>query len=622
MENDVAYYCLGFTWKESEPKDQLPKFIKKGIWENRFEDKYVVRVNSISVGSKVAAKVTFSKKKDGKSISMLRIHAIGTVTRNFNDGHKLKVKWETDFVPFEIENKGGNRSLVVRVNSLDTIREIFGASVLEIAEGEIPFYLMSSVRSNIQLYPCFQLARDNWDDFGYRTQYDVYYHEDENSWIHLGKVKFLDKETDSGDLPDFFTKLEDKYCSLGQGNGYYSNLREKLDINISKYYLDAVNDIALYKGFREDFEYIKGYKISLLRSSEAQKSLREGAGIYVGQKRTNSFNFNFSAQIGKALEPHSIRFKFSKNKTLPFRIKVLIGKNGTGKTQYLSKLASTLSGFDNQGKFDSDLMPAFSRVITISYSLFDRFPRPEKTKGFSYYYCGFRGGNGFLTHNQINTRFMKAIKILKKSNRIVTFGRYLALVLTDEVAHEILNDDYDDLNKKLFTLFDEDDYSRYSSGQVVIILVLAELLAYVTEESLVLIDEPETHLHPNSISLFIDVINKILGKYESYAIIATHSPQVVQEVPAKDIVVLERYENVPSIRPVGLETFGENLNTITQRIFDTISNDEYYRSFFKNLSSKQSYEFIVRAFEDNSLPLSLNAKMYLQSLYEEFDTTS
>lgn len=622
MVKDVTYYCVGFTWNGHNPENQLPRFFKEGIWENGFDSKHASTVKSITIGSQIAAKTTFTKKIDGKRVSILKIHGIGEVIKNFDDGVKLKIKWKRDFVPFEIINKGSYRSTISRVKSIDTIKEIFGNSSLNIAEGEIPSYLMSKEQVKIHLYPCFKFLKDNWDDFGYRTQYIVDYYLDENSAIHIGTVKFLNKQNDSGDLPDFFTKLDDNYCSLGQNNDYYFNLREKLDGSISEYFLDAVNDLAIYKGIRSDFEFLTGYKTSILRSSEAQKSFREGAGVYNGQEKKNTFNFRFSTQIGKALEPHNIQFNFAKDKHLPFRVKVMIGKNGTGKTQYLSKLASTLSGYDSQGEFDTELMPAFSRVITISYSLFDRFPRPEKTKGYSYYYCGFRGGHGFLTNNQINTRFTKAIKILKESQRIIIFGSYLALVLTEDVANEILNDNYDDLRNKSFTLFDEDNYSKYSSGQIVMILVLAELLAYITDESLILIDEPETHLHPNSIALFINVVNKILKKYESYAIIATHSPQVVQEVPAKDIVVLERYENIPSVRLVGLETFGENLNTITQRIFDTISNDEYYRSFFKDLSSLITYESIIKIFENDSQPLSLNAKMYLQSLYEEPDTTS
>lgn len=622
MANDINYYCVGFTWNGYNPENQLTRFIKDGIWEDGYDSKHTRTVKSIPIGSKIAAKTTFTKKNNGERVSILKIHAVGEVVKNFDDGIKLKIKWEKGFVPFEIINKGSYRSTIARVKSIDTIREIFGNSSLNISEGEIPSYVMSKERGSIQVYPCFKFFKDNWDDFGYRTQYVVDYCLNENSAIRIGSVKILNSKDDSGDLPDFFTKLDDNFCSLGQDNDYYFNLREKIDKIASEYYLDAVNDLSIYKGIRSDFEFLTGYKVSILRSSEAQKSFREGANIYNGQKKTNTFNFRFSTQIGKALKPHNIQFRFAKDNILPFRVKVMIGKNGTGKTQYLSKLASTLSGFDSQGRFDTELMPAFSRVITISYSLFDRFPRPQKTKGFSYYYCGFRGGNGFLTQNQINTRFSKAIKVLKQSERIIIFGSYLALVLTEDIANEILDDDYNDLRNKSFTLFDEDDYSRYSSGQIVMILVLAELLAYITYESLVLIDEPETHLHPNSISLFIKVINKILKKYESYAIIATHSPQVVQEVPAKDIVVLERYQNIPGVRSVGIETFGENLNTITQRIFDTISNDEYYRSFFKDISSSQSYESIITIFENDSQPLSLNAKMYLQSLYEEPNTTN
>lgn len=225
-----------------------------------------------------------------------------------------------------------------------------------------------------------------------------------------------------------------------------------------------------------------------------------------------------------------------------------------------------------------------------------------------------------MTPNQMNTRFLKAIRILQESHQMVYFAKCLTDVLSGDIADELLDDEFEELRKESFKLFDSNNYSKYSSGQLIMILVLAELIAYITEDSLIIIDEPETHLHPNSISLFINVINRILKKYESYAIIATHSPQVVQEVPAKDIVVLERNDKMASSREVGLETFGENLNTITQRIFYTINNDEYYRIYLKGLAKTMDYNSIVMAFEQRSQPLGLNAKMYLQSLYEEPNT--
>lgn len=611
----VKYYCVGFTWKDTDVENQLPRFIKNGIWENGFVNKYLERVNAVPLGSRIAAKTTYTRKEDGETISILEIHATGTVIENYEDGRTLKIKWDQNIEPFIIKNKGAYRSTISRINNLDTIKAIFKNDNI-LKEGKFLFYLSGEYEKEDYLFPCFILAKDIWDDFGYKTQYEVYYHNSPKERIYIGTTKFLNKEKNNGELPIFFTSLDDEnICSLGQSNQYYSNLRRNLDEYVANYYLDAVNDLAINKGLVELFEHESGFKSSLIRSSEAQKALREGSRIYKGTETDNTLCFTFSTQIAGATRKHSIKFDYSEKEDLPFRIKVLIGKNGTGKTQYIAKLASTLSGHEKQGNFSTKYLPPFSRVIAISYSLFDRFPRPKQTKTYSYYYCGFQSGKGFLTDNQVNARLKKALGILEKSARMHLFGRYLSIVLSDDITLDILDEDFTELNKNEFTLYSEGGYSKYSSGQIVMILMLAEVLAYITEESLLLFDEPETHLHPNSISLFVNVVNRILKKFNSYAIISTHSPQIIQEVPAKDIMVIERQENIPSVRGLDIETFGENLNTITERIFHTNSHDEYYREFLAKLSEKNSYNQIIEMFEKESLPLSLGAKIYLQSLY-------
>ena len=73
MAKNIQYYCLGFTWGGSEPENQLPRFIDEGIWENGFEDKYLERVNSVKVGSRIAAKTTYTRKEDDETISILAI---------------------------------------------------------------------------------------------------------------------------------------------------------------------------------------------------------------------------------------------------------------------------------------------------------------------------------------------------------------------------------------------------------------------------------------------------------------------------------------------------------------------------------------------------------------------
>lgn len=617
MNNQIQYYCVGFTWKGTDPENQLPRFIEAGIWENGFEDKYLQKVNSVEVGSRIAAKTTYTRKEGDETISILSIHATGTVTKNLEDGQTLKVKWDKSFEPFEIKNKGAYRSTISRINNYETLKEIFKKDTLLFTGQEIPFYSTEEFKKDYHLFPCFVFTKDRWDDYGYKTQYDIDYWISQKESINIGTAKFYNKKENNGELPETFISLDDDFCSLGQSNKYYSNLGDKLEKDISEFYLDAVNDLAINRGLVDSFEHEDGFKTSLLRSSEAQKALREGNKVYKKLKIDNILKFTFSTQIGNAIDKHSIKFDYSEKADLPFRIKVIIGKNGTGKTQYIGKLASTLSGHEAQGEFSTKYLPPFSRVIAISYSLFDRFPRPKQTKTYSYYYCGFQGGKGFLTPNQIHTRLNKAFAILKKSDRVQLFGKYLSLVLSEEIALDILDEDFIEFNTKEFTLYDENEYSKYSSGQIIMILILAEVLAFITNESLLIFDEPETHLHPNSISLFINVINKILNKFDSYAIISTHSPQVVQEVPSKDIIVIERIENSPSVRGLDIETFGENLNTITERIFHTISQDEFYRVFLKRLSKEKTYDELIEIFENNSLPLSFNAKIYLTSLYKQ-----
>jgi predicted ATPase len=616
MATNVQYFCVGFTWKGHDPESQLSRFIENGVWENGFDDKYIDKVISVPIGSRLAAKTTYTKKENDETISILEIHATGTVKENPEDGQTLIVKWDKKFDPFIIKNKGAYRSTISRINNLETIREIFKEDKFLDDGRQYPFYSTEEFKRDLYVFPCFVFRRDKWDDFGYQTQYDFDYHTSLKEYVNIGTTKVFNRKDDSGDLPENFFSLDDDFCSLGQSNNYYLNLREKIDKVAADYFLDSMNDLAINKGLLENFEHEEGFKRSILRSSEAQKALREGGRIYKGLKVDTVLKFSFSTRIGNATDDHKLKFDFTEKAELPFRIKVLIGKNGTGKTQYIAKLASTLSGYDIQGEFSTKYLPPFSRVIAISYSLFDRFPRPKQTKTYSYYYCGFQSGKGFLTENQIHARVKKAFSILEKSRRIQLFGRYLSLVLSDEIANDILDIDFTELNSKEFALYDNSGNSKYSSGQIVMILILAEVLAYITEESLLIIDEPETHLHPNSISLFINVINKILDRFNSYAIISTHSPQVIQEVPSKDIVIVERIENTPSTRGLDIESFGENLNTITERIFQTISHDEYYRTFLIQLSKTRSYDQIIVLFEENSLPLSLNAKIFLQSLYQ------
>jgi len=126
MAKENQYYCVGFFWYGSEPENQLPRFQKEGIWENGFDDKYLDKVKSVPTGSQIAAKTSYTRKKDGKTISVLEVHGIGTVKANQGDGKILKVEWKKDFKPFTIDGRGAYRSTISKVNHPENIELIFG----------------------------------------------------------------------------------------------------------------------------------------------------------------------------------------------------------------------------------------------------------------------------------------------------------------------------------------------------------------------------------------------------------------------------------------------------------------------------------------------------------------
>lgn len=610
----TKFYILTFLNGDHDVNFDLGTLIVEGEW--KYSKNNISEFDKLEKGSRVAVVTSTLLQEDTRKKRYLKVIRTGTVKSPNMDSQSFNVVWDRNFEQFYINSNEVYKKPIQRIVHLSLIHEIFRKDSNLQPLSIIPFFQWSELKNDYWVFPYFVIDKQNWDDFGVKSQYYIMYHPDYMQSIHIGQVKFLNLGNESNDLPFYFLSLSKEACSLGQSNAYYENLRE-LGEELSKYYLDSVNDLAYNKGLLPLFEHDIIFKTSLIRSSEAQKSLREGKRIYENQSIENEIIFTFSAQIGQAAEKHKLKFDFTENDDLPHRIKVIIGKNGTGKTQYISKLASTLSGYKVEGEFNTKYLPPFSRVIVVSYSLFDRFPRPKQTKTFSYYYCGFQGNKGFLTDAQVLSRAKKAFVILEQSDRMNKFGTYLSTILSDEIAQEILDEDFNTLNSKDFKLYDELGHSKYSSGQIIMILMLAEILAYITRDSLLLFDEPETHLHPNSISLFINVITRILKEHKSYAIVSTHSPQIVQEIPSKDITVIDRIDDIPMIRKLDLETFGENLSAITERIFHTLNHDEYYREFLKRLAKRKSYTEILELFKEQSLPLSLNAKMYLQSLFIE-----
>ncbi|OPH82705.1 hypothetical protein B2M20_11565 [Nitrobacter vulgaris] len=95
-DSSRQFWFAGAAWSEG---DQLDRFLQEGIWQNGYDEKFSDLVRKIKPGDRIAIKSSFVKKHNlpfeagGKSVSCMRIKAVGTVRENLNDGKTVRVDW-------------------------------------------------------------------------------------------------------------------------------------------------------------------------------------------------------------------------------------------------------------------------------------------------------------------------------------------------------------------------------------------------------------------------------------------------------------------------------------------------------------------------------------------------
>ncbi|MEW9581396.1 ATP-dependent endonuclease [Paraburkholderia sp. DGU8] len=124
------------------------------------------------------------------------------------------------------------------------------------------------------------------------------------------------------------------------------------------------------------------------------------------------------------------------------------------------------------------------------------------------------------------------------------------------------------------------DGRRYtlSSGERSLVLFCARLMIASRDSALVLIDEPENHLHPRFITLMVQTLARTLQATGSRALIVTHSPFVVREFERSTVKVLKTSpEGFPEMFRPSLQTLGADVAMISDYVFE----DEQIRKGFQ-----------------------------------------
>lgn len=500
----------------------------------------------------------------------------------------------------------------------------------EIKENDIPIFVVDKNFEPIpDIFPCFTLRRDVWNDYGYETSFDLSYYEDISVSNHLGRIKILNINnlTTFEVIDKKFYKLDENYCSLLQYVDLYIILKEILKEKTYSF-LAAINDVGAFPSICEKYENENGFKLSLVRNEkEAEQIFRTLRNRLEYGDISDSFNFEFI--FNPIYSKHSVNFEFNfkADKIIPRRLYCIIGKNGVGKTLFIKDLLYKLS----EKSFEKILprIPLYGKVIISSFSYFDLYGDINSKLDFNFLFCGLVDNEIYrpLSSEDISAKINSSInKIIDK----ISLKKYY-LILKELIDEELLNDLFDssmvylenteNYNEK--SVFYENNTHNIinimSSGQRALFYIITQIVANIRYNSLLIFDEPETHLHPNAITEFMEVIMQLLEEFDSYCIITSHSPLVIREVFSESIYVFEKDKDVPRVRKLEIETFGENLSTITNETFGNKDVSKYYiRSIEKLVKKGKSYDEIESEIK-GEVPLNLNVKILIKSLIANRD---
>ena len=113
-------------------------------------------------------------------------------------------------------------------------------------------------------------------------------------------------------------------------------------------------------------------------------------------------------------------------------------------------------------------------------------------------------------------------------------------------------------------------------------------------------------------SAFMHSLRDILLNFNSYAILATHSPVILQETPSLFVQVLGGSSKSPKVKKLRSESFGEEVSTLTEEVFHvSYEESNFYQTLNELSKSGHSINDIEELFGKR---LGFTARSFIESL--------
>lgn len=472
------------------------------------------------------------------------------------------------------------------------------------------------------------LKKDNWNDYSFHTFYQIVLFDEDGNKHDLGNIKIANfgQTTENRlELPEEFEGLNEQYFSLGQSVEYYSTI-QNLSLELKKLLLVGLHDIIYDEALQARALEEEVTRVSLLRDTSLISIKGQYKRILDGGAILTEYNFKYKTKQTESEAGFKLKFNVNPESNPPTNIHVLIGRNGVGKTHLLNNMVKTLMNDENsKGQFkqiedewgdtDEDF---FSAVVSVSYSAFDPFKpyveNPNQAEGFRYSYIGLKQiiGKEIILKNpdELANDFLVSIEHCFSVGKKEKWKTAVENLETDNLFAQL------NLTRLLDEKFNKRRilgvFKKLSSGHAIVLITITKLVEKIEEKTLVLLDEPEGHLHPPLLSAFIRALSNLLKDRNAVAIIATHSPVITQEVPKSCVSKLSRFRLEAKAERPDIETFGENIGTLTREIFSLeVAESGFHKLLREDVENGNSYEQIMDKYNNQ---LGFEAKLLLRAL--------
>ena len=479
----------------------------------------------------------------------------------------------------------------------------------------------------------FYLEEDEWNDYSYYVMYHLHATRriTKSGNLHLGYVRIMKVGQKTGEMHllkkqiglGVFHELPEDYVSLTLEYDLFKwlsfqdvELRQLLAKGLhlilsdeSPYYLLVKDDPCFQKAILRDAtmdNYI------LLKADHWINQIERRYDLRAQKIMVKYDNCDEQIPLSFSCLPEV------QSDTVPNGIVAFIGANGSGKSTALYSLAKAMFLFPEdrdifERKFcqftPNDL--GVERLILISYSPFDNFTLPTtfnyamrdvqqqtREQDGRFIYCGIRDmeeeyrklqESGILINYKYLQTDRQIITIPKTQERLAADFAYAfsqfrldddrvrmsiweGIIEAARDQHPDLADMMTDMTNLGFEKEWAEEFKKLSTGYKFFFHSMAHVVAFILDGSLVLFDEPENHIHPPLLSFMMAQYRKILANYKSVMLVSTHSPVIIQELFADNVLKVHRVGDKITISKPKIETYGATFGEINSEVFELTSD--------------------------------------------------